>query len=247
MTSISYQLYGSRNWPLDETMSMVSRAGYTQVEGYGALLETPDPVLAALDASGLRMTTAHFGLETLESDASGPIALAKRLGLEAIFAPYIAAEDRPEDLAGWQAFAARLVEAGKPLQDAGLTFGWHNHDFELVDLGNGITPLNVIAEASPDLCLELDLGWVIRAGGDPLDAIGKFAGQINAAHIKDIAPQGENLDEDGWADVGHGTVDWAPIHAALQKAGVKRYVVEHDNPNDHQRFAERSLKTVSDF
>jgi hypothetical protein len=34
----------------------------------------------------------------------------------------------------------------------------------------------------------------------------RHAGRVNAVHVKDFAPAGTNLDEDGWADVGAGTL-----------------------------------------
>ena len=69
-----------------------------------------------------------------------------------------------------------------------------------------------------------------------------FGNRITAVHVKDIAPAGENADEDGWADVGHGTVDWKALMAALkERTKVKYFVMEHDNPKDAERFAERSL------
>ncbi|SMR71045.1 Sugar phosphate isomerase/epimerase [Aliiroseovarius halocynthiae] len=247
MTAISYQLYGSRNWPLPDTLTMVKATGFSDVEGYGALFAQAPSLADDLAAAGLSMPTLHYGLDDLEADPQAAIDLARAVGAEAVFAPYLDADDRPTNRAGWEAFAQRLCAAGKPLQDAGLTFGWHNHDFELVDLGDGTTPLGIIAAASPDMKLELDLGWVVRAGLDPVDVIKTFGSQIHTAHIKDVAPAGDCTDEDGWADVGYGTTDWAAIHAALQAAGVTRYVVEHDNPNDHQRFASRSLATVKSF
>ena len=43
MTDYSYQLYSSRNFgPLPDTLKMVADLGYTQVEGYGALLGDPE-------------------------------------------------------------------------------------------------------------------------------------------------------------------------------------------------------------
>jgi len=245
MPAISYQMYGSRNWALPETFAMLSAAGFTEVEGYGGIYGDLDGLQACLHENKLRMTTGHFDLSVIVNDPQRVIDVANRFGMEAVFAPYLTDDARPSDLAGWQAFANDLVEAGKPLQAAGLTFGWHNHDFELLDLGAGVTALDVIAQASPDLKLELDIGWVIRAGQDPVATIHKYANQISVVHIKDIAAQGAGLDEDGWSDVGHGVVDWAPIHAALQAAGVGRYVIEHDNPNDHHRFATRSLDSVT--
>ena len=70
------------------------------------------------------------------------------------------------------------------------------------------------------------------------------ADRIAAAHIKDIAPEGECVDEDGWADVGHGVMDWTAIMAALRKTDARWFVMEHDNPKDHSRFASRSIETA---
>lgn len=248
MLRISYQLYCSRNFPpIGDTLQMLAETGFAEVEGYGGLFGDLDTLRAGLDATGLRMTSAHMGLDMVEGDPAGAIAIARMLGCEKVFVPYVMPDARPKDAAGWAGFGARLAAAGKPLQDAGLIFGWHNHDFELQPTETGEMPLDLIAGASDDLMLELDLGWVHRAGQDPVAWIEKLAGRLTTVHVKDIAPQGECAEEDGWADVGHGVMDWPAIHAALQVAGVDHYVVEHDNPSDHARFARRSLAAINDF
>ncbi|SFS21087.1 sugar phosphate isomerase/epimerase family protein [Yoonia litorea] len=245
MTQIAYQLYCSRNFPpLAETLQMLSDVGISAVEGYGALLDDPTELKSALASSGLTMPSCHVGLDLLESDPDGTIALLGELGVKKAYVPYLAAEDRPVNSDGWQAFADRLVVAGKPLREAGFVYGWHNHDFEFVTTPEGDLPMDIIASADPGLLLELDLGWVQRAGHDPLATIAKYAGKIATAHIKDVAPEGDCADEDGWADVGHGVIDWSAIHATLKDAGVDHYVIEHDNPKDHQRFASRSFATL---
>ena len=98
-----------------------------------------------------------------------------------------------------------------------------------------------IFEGGPDLEWEADLAWVIKGGADPLDWIKTFGKRLTAVHVKDIAPEGENADEDGWADVGDGTVDWKALMAALRTTAGKYFVMEHDNPKDATRFAERSI------
>ena len=62
-----------------------------------------------------------------------------------------------------------------------------------------------------------------------------------AFHIKDIEPKGENLDEDGWSDVGQGTVDWPKMLDALGGTRCTHFVLEHDNPSDIERFCKRSI------
>ncbi|MFQ1702288.1 sugar phosphate isomerase/epimerase family protein [Loktanella agnita] len=248
MTHISYQLYCSRNFPpLNDTLKMLADAGYNEVEGFGGLLDDPDSLKSGLAENGLRITSCHMGFDMVEGDPSQAIALAKSMNIPKVFVPFIASDARPTDSAGWSAFGQRLAAAAKPLQDAGLIVGWHNHAFEFDPTPENDLPLDLIAAASDDLKLELDLGWVRVAGHDPVDWINKYAGRISAVHIKDIAPDGECTNEDGWADVGHGIMDWAAIHAALQGHGIDHYVVEHDNPSDHTRFATRSLAAIKQF
>ena len=71
MTDFSYQLYSSREMPLAKTLPMLRQAGYTAVEGYGALYGDPDQVAelkTLLSETGLAMPTAHFGLAMLEEE-----------------------------------------------------------------------------------------------------------------------------------------------------------------------------------
>lgn len=243
--TIAYQLYCSRNFPpLPDTLRMLAKAGYTHVEGFGGLFEDVEGLRRGLNSAGLEMSSAHMGLDLVEDDPDRALSIAKTLGLRAVFVPFLMPEDRPTDADGWRAFGQRLSKAGAPFRAAGLTFGWHNHDFEMVPLAGGARPLDLIAEA-PEMTLELDIGWVVRAGLDPVDYIASQSDRIVAAHIKDIAPEGDCADEDGWADVGHGTLDWPAILTALRAANVDRFVIEHDNPSDDRRFAERSLTTLS--
>ena len=250
MRDFSYQLYSSRNFgPLDATLQMVAGLGYTQVEGYGGLFAdgaAVDALATALDATGLTMPTGHFGLDLVEEDPAKAIALARRIGLKAVFVPHIGEDLRPTDAAGWAAFGRRVAEAGKPLQDAGLAYGWHNHDFEFTDLGGDDLPLDLVLQGGDDLQLELDLAWVQVGGHDPAAWVGKYADRILSAHIKDIAPKGENADEDGWADMGHGVVDWPGIKAALDASSVQYLVMEHDNPSDAVSYTHLTLPTNSE-
>ena len=245
---ISYQLYSSRNFPpIGETLRMLKSAGYDAVEGFGGVY--PDeaavaPLAAELKATGLTMPTGHFSIESLENNPEMVIRMARALGMDTVICPYLMPDARPVDAAGWRAFGARLAAAGKPIRAAGLAFGWHNHDFEFVPLSTGELPHDLIFAEAPDLGWEIDVAWVIKGGQDPVPFIQRYAHRILTAHVKDIAPAGEKADEDGWADVGHGMVDWPAAYTALRSAGCSRFIMEHDNPSDHERFARASIATV---
>lgn len=249
MKNISYQLYSSRNFPpVENTLTMLGRIGYTGVEGYADLLTTDaavDSLKRGLDTSGLAIPTCHFGFELVRDAPNRVIELARQMGVDTVLVPAIA--DRVRDARGWADFGRELAEAAKPIEDAGLSFGWHNHDFEFADLGGVERPLDLILAGSENLALEIDVAWVVRAGHDPVEWIQRYAGRVTAVHLKDIAPAGQNAKEDGWADVGHGTLDWPAILAALESAPVRHFIVEHDNPSDDRRFAERSFAAARGF
>jgi sugar phosphate isomerase/epimerase len=247
MVGISYQLYSSRKQPLPETLTMLAELGYEQVEGYGGLfqdLADPAALKAQLDQAGLAMTTAHIGLDRVEADPIGVARMARALGIGTIFVPAVPREDRSQEAEGWQTLGRRLALTGKQVQDEGVGFGWHNHDFEFAPIDDAELPLDLILTGGENIALEIDVAWVQRAGQHPLKWIDKYAGRIVAAHIKDIAPAGEALDEDGWADPGYGIMDWPAIAAALHETGCRVFVMEHDNPNDDARFARRALETA---
>jgi sugar phosphate isomerase/epimerase len=243
---LSFQLYSARNHSsLADTIKVVADAGYKEVEGYGGLYADAAGLKALMDTHGLTMPTGHFGLEDLENDKKGTLKTLKTLGIRHIYCPYILPNDRPKDSAGWKAFGKRLGKIATFYRGEGYSFGWHNHDFEFVALPDGKTPHEMIFKVAPLLDWEIDVAWVIRGGSDPIRFIKKYAGNITAAHIKDIAAKGQKADEDGWEDVGHGTVDWKPIMAALKKTRIRHYVMEHDKPSDAARFAKRSFDAAS--
>ncbi len=250
MTTISYQLYSSRKEPLAEVLALLAKLGYRHVEGYGGLFED-DRALAGLkarlDACGLAMETAHIGIDRLENEPLRVLEIARLLDLRTLYCPYLPANERPTSAAGWRAFGERLQTAAAPLRDASLGFGWHNHDFELQPLADGSVPLAAIFEGGPDLEWEADIAWIIKGGADPFFWIEALGRRITAVHVKDIAPAGTNADEDGWADLGQGTVDWVDLMAALRRTPARTYVLEHDNPSDPARFAERSLAAAQDL
>lgn len=245
---LSYQLYSSRNHgPLPATLSMLAAIGYRAVEGHGGLYGDPQGLRRMLDEAGLAMRSGHFGLDLLEGEPERALSVARNLAMEAVFCPWLAEAERPADAAGWRALGRRLEEAGAPFRDAGIAFGWHNHDFEFAALADGAMPIEALFEGGPSLAWEADLAWVARGGADPLAWISRLGDRLAAVHVKDIAPHGANPDEDGWADVGDGVMDWPALWSALQSTPARLFVVEHDNPADDRRFAARSLAAISRF
>jgi sugar phosphate isomerase/epimerase len=157
--------------------------------------------------------------------------------------PAVPQDQRTKDVAGWKALGARLAGHADALKKAGLKLAWHNHAFEYVKLADGSRPIEHLL-GSPNVLWEPDLGWILRAGCDIAAELARFPGKVAAFHIKDLAPAGVTVD-DGWTDIGSGTIDWKKLWPAIETSGGSILVFEHDNPSDWKKFAENSYRFVA--
>ncbi len=245
----SFQLYSARNFPpLDDVLGRIASLGYRQVEGFGGLNGEAEGLAASLKRHGLTMPTGHFGLSQLQ-DTEGALRTAETLGIRFLYCPAIPREERENQPdSKWVQLGETLAALGEAFRRRGFGFGWHNHAFEFEPTSTGRLPMDIILETASNNEWEMDVAWVAKGGQDPLAWIRKFGSRINAVHVKDIAPAGQNANEDGWADVGHGTLDWPALYAAIrQHTNARYFVMEHDNPADVDRFAARSIASAQNW
>jgi sugar phosphate isomerase/epimerase len=244
----SYQLYSARNGgPLEDTLRTLKDLGYTQVEGWGGQFADPQALADALRTVGLSMPTAHMGFNQLE-DTDAAAGIAQLVGIKTYYCPAPPTADFREGKADWADFGRRLGKVGEALTAKGIGFGYHNHNWEFARTADGQFPLDILLSNAPGLEWEMDLAWLVKGGQEPLAWMDKYGSRMTALHVKDLAPAGEKLDEDGWADVGTGTLDWkALIAAARDKTAVKYFVAEHDKPSDPIRFARQSIAAVKQW
>ena len=247
MTDFSYQLYSSRNFPpLADTLKMLDAPRLhlgrrlrraLRRRGQGRRTEGP-PRRQRPDHADRALQPRHARERARPGarDRQGP-------GHRDDLLPVPAPRPAPDTGAGYVDFGRRLQEAGKPYRDAGPRLrlaqprlrvreaarrrrSRRSRSSRAAPTSNGKPTSPGSSRAAP-----------IRSTGSRPSASG-----ITAVHVKDIAPAGENADEDGWADVGQGTVDWkAADGGAAARPRRKYFIMEHDNPKDAARFAERSL------
>ncbi len=163
------------------------------------------------------MASGHFSLDFLDGEVQKSLNIAKILGMDSIYCPHLAAEQRPTDGAGWLAFGKRLQEDEQALQGRRLRVRLAQPRFRVREARRTVRcRSSASSKARPDISWEADIAWVVRGGADPFAWIEKLGSRITSAHVKDIAPAGENKNEDGWADVGHGTLPWAKLDRGAQ-------------------------------
>ncbi|HTJ58672.1 MAG TPA: sugar phosphate isomerase/epimerase [Devosiaceae bacterium] len=248
MTDFSFQLYSARKIsPIDAILPLLAGEGYRQVEGFGGVYGDAEGFAEKLKENGLSMPTAHFGLDLLENPES-TIRIANTLGVRTVICPAVPWDKRDMDEAGWDAMGEALARFTTIYQGAGFDFAWHNHDFEFTPTASGKMPMDILLAAAPGMLWEMDVAWLISAKQAPFDWFDRYGPRITAVHVKDIALPGQGLEEDGWADVGFGEIDWPTLFAEIRANTAARYfVIEHDNPSDVGRFASRSIASASNW
>jgi sugar phosphate isomerase/epimerase len=132
---------------------------------------------------------------------------------------------------------------GKTCLDAGLDFAFHSHKVEWKKVTGGDVMMDIfLQETDPKLVtFEIDLGWAIAAGADPIAYFKKYPGRFQLCHVKDITADKKPC------VVGEGTIDFRPIFAAARKEGVKYFIVEQDGAPDPFNNVAASAKFIKNL
>ena len=238
---IGLQLYTVRallEQDFEGTLARIANLGYRQVEFAGVYASSLHQTATILKRYGLFAPSGHVNYAKLERELPVAIQAANELGQKFIVCPYLDERDRRK-LDDWKRVCDRFNEIGRQAQEAGLSFAYHNHDFEFLQMDGQIPYDVMLAETDPDLVkLEIDLYWMARAKRDPIAYFQKYPKRFPLVHLKDMADDGTIT------DVGKGIVDFKSIlgHSAL--AGMAYCFVEHDNPGNPMLSIETSLRFV---
>lgn len=240
---LSIQLYSLRNHAdLDQQLVALAGMGFKRVEGIGGHLADAKGTRAKLDANGITCPTIHCGVADLRSRLDWVAEGAQTIGVKDVYMPSVPPAERDSPADYWKRLGGELGEVSQKLAASGLRLGYHNHNWEMRPYADGSRPLEHFfagAEGSK-LVWEADIAWLARGDVDPVVWLERYKARLVAAHVKDIAPAGEKADEDGWADVGKGTLDWVKLWQEATSRGATYMVLEHDKPSDALRFARDS-------
>lgn len=245
--TLSIQIFSLRKLgDLDRQLDVVASAGFGHVELINAYLEDPVTTRAKLDARGLKASSSHVSIAALREKLDDVATACEVIGFNELFVPSVPKDERGNDSPYWEAIGHELAGFAQRLSERGIALGYHNHNWDVQPKRDGRTPLELVFGPPGSLLRwQVDVAWLIRGGVNPIEWMQRYAGRVTSAHAKDMAPAGQKLDEDGWADVGTGTLDWKTLAPACKAAGARWLVAEHDNPLDGERFARNSFPYLS--
>jgi sugar phosphate isomerase/epimerase len=243
---ISLQLYTVREETardMPATLRRISEIGYPAVEfaGFGSL--SAEDLSNILDNLGLRASGAHVPFDSWETDPESVITDMHTLDCAHAILP-MAPPEQHGDESAVATLAGSLNRWGELCRQEGVTFSYHNHDFEFAPLG-GTTMWDVLVrETDPELVyFELDLYWVRYGGADPEPLLSDLGDRIPLVHLKDMASDEQRSD----LPVGEGTMPWNTLLEAADAAGVQWYVAEQDNPRDALEDVRISLQSMREL
>jgi sugar phosphate isomerase/epimerase len=221
-----YTLRDSLKTPDDiaRTLPKVAALGYRAVQ-LSALgpIDTRE-LKQILDSVDLTACATHVGFERLRDDLDAVVEEHRILGCQYAAIGGLPQQYRSAD--GYHRFAREASEVARRMKERGLTFGYHNHSFELEKF-DGKTGLEILySESDPEaFTAEIDTYWIQHGGGDPAWWIRRVAGRGPLVHLKDMVMRGR---EQLMAEVGEGNLNWPAILQACREAGVEWYIVEQD-------------------
>lgn len=253
-----YMLAAEYRKDIDATLQAVAQIGYQEVKT-SFDVHPPEKVRAALKRSGLRcsniivLPTPLRGGMSLMTDA-GTLADAVRtvgshyLTTSLLLMPQglqmrpLPGENVPQMLArvsrsitadNWRRNADFLNLKGAEFRRHGLRLAHHNHNAEFAPDGetNGLAILLEHTD-SQLVDFEMDAGWVVGAGHDPVELFRAFPGPFRLMHIKDVAASSaiNTLMAVTTTDVGSGIIDWKRVLSGGIAAGVRHFAVEQEPP-----------------
>lgn len=227
VTNAGLQLYTFRNEMLNDaknTLKLIAELGIKQVEsagsdkGYYYGLK-PAEMKSMCNDLGMTLRSGHVQL-----DAKWPktISDAVAAGQE-----YLICSSMPvtgQTIDNYKKTADAFNKAGQECKAAGLKFGYHNHDFEFETVGDKVLYDVLLENTDADMVhMELDLGWVVASGKDPLYYFKRFQNRFPLWHLKDM-----NVRKKKSVEFGKGALNIQQLMDNAKQSGMKYYFIEQE-------------------
>lgn len=226
--TVGIQLYTFRKELLQDapgTLKQIAAIGYKEIESarsekgnyYGL---SPKEIKSTCQELGMNLISGHVHYD---KDWQKSLDEAAESGQQYIISAVLPVNGQTAD--NYKHSAEVFNKAGEDCKKMNLTFGYHNHasEFEKV---NGQTLYDILLDnTDPNLVkMEMDLGWIIAAGGDPQYYFDKYPGRFPLWHLKDVDKAKNQSTE-----FGKGVVDIAKMFSYAKQSGMKHFFVEQED------------------
>ncbi|WP_419214214.1 sugar phosphate isomerase/epimerase family protein [Maribacter sp. X9] len=241
------QLYSFRDGMLKnpkKTLEEIANIGFKEIESAGSTKGyyyglTPSEMEKTCTDLGMKLTSGHVRLDTdFEQTMEAAVASGQN---------YVICSSMPsngQNVDNYKKVADKFNKAGEACKKLGLKFGYHNHEYEF-ESDNGQVLYDVLMDnTQSDLVhMELDLGWVVVAGKDPLAYFQKYPGRFPLWHLKDM-----DMKKKESTEFGKGGLNIALMLQNRELSGVEHIYIEQEEyastPAESMRYNMNYLKTI---
>lgn len=225
---LGVQLFSVRNFvnrDFDNTIAKIAEMGYKYIEaaGYNRNQHTihgqsPMDFRQKMASNNLVPLSAHVGFSLAAADAV--LDDYATVGVKYLVCPSPRGEFR-KSAQGYYSLAEELNGIGEKAKARGILFGYHNHGYEFTPL-DGEIPYDILLDNTDvkNVFFQPDLGWMVRAGHDPVAYFKKYPKRFPLWHVRDIDTDNASC------VVGQGKVDFKTIFAHKELAGFDTGIVE---------------------
>ncbi|MFD3001658.1 sugar phosphate isomerase/epimerase family protein [Pontibacter toksunensis] len=227
MNNVGIQLYSVRKEMLADavgTLKQLAKIGYKELESarsekglyYG--LE-PKEIKKITEDLGMTLRSGHVGID---KDWDKTVAAAAETGQDYLICSSL--PSRGQTVSNYKHVADIFSKAAEDCKKAGMMFGYHNHEYEF-EKENGQVLYDVLLdETDPEMVkMELDLGWVILTGNDPVTYFEKYPGRFPLWHLKDMDKVKRHSTE-----FGKGAINIKRMMQNADKSAMKYFFVEQE-------------------
>ena len=227
ISNVGIQLYTLRTELLADavgTLQKLAKIGYKELESarsvkgnyYGL---TPKEIKKVASDLGMKVRSGHVHID---EDWQRSVDAAAETGQD-----YLICSSMPskgQTVSNYQQVADTFSKAAEDCKKVGITFGYHNHEYEF-EKENGQVLYDVLLDRTdPELVkMELDLGWVIVTGNDPVQYFNKYPGRFPLWHLKDM-----DVVKKESTEFGKGGINIVQIMQNAKQSGMKYFFVEQE-------------------
>ena len=226
------------------TLEKIANLGITQIESarsqkgnyYGL---TPKEMKQVCKDLGMTLRSGHVHMDENWEDT---MQQAVDSGQDYLIVSTMPSEGQTID--NYKKVAEAFNKAGKQCKDRGLKFGYHNHNYEFDKVDGKVLYDVLLDNTDADLVhMELDLGWVVASGNDPMDYFNRYEGRFPLWHLKDM-----DLAKKESTEFGKGSLPLEDILDHKKESGLKYIFIEQeeyaDNPFDSMQYNLDYLKQM---
>jgi sugar phosphate isomerase/epimerase len=210
------------------TLEKLAKQGYTEMETGNYMGNSLSEFKAVCKSLGIDVFAGGSSIADMLKEPEKKIADALEMGKKywVCYWPWLSdAKNITADEA--KVAADNLNKLGEAARKGGIKFCWHNHNWEFEKATSEGLPFDILMKNTDPktVKMELDIYWVRKGGGDPVECMKKYPGRYEILHVKDM----DATPEKSFACPGSGIIDFRPVFREAWNQGVRHYIVERDN------------------